>query len=163
MRNWATEQSILDHMIELNPRSALAYNALGSLYLHHHDLIGAEKALRTATTFIPDFRAPHEGLATLLFLEARVEESIKEVRLLIEMSESGPREYRRDYVTSFTDSGNEAMKIQRYADAARYYDEALKYRPWDEAAKARLAAARAAEKEQAATRPATTRGSAHSP
>jgi tetratricopeptide (TPR) repeat protein len=76
----ATVEEIYNHILEINPNYAAAYNFLGYLYLNQGRYEDAETAMRRYAFVAPDLANPHDSLGEVLMTIGRYEEAEVEFR-----------------------------------------------------------------------------------
>ncbi len=76
----ARTEEIWNHLLEINPNYAAAYNFLGYLYLNTGRYDEAETAMRRYAFVAPDLANPHDSLGEVLMTMGRYEEAEVEFR-----------------------------------------------------------------------------------
>ena len=76
----ATAESRYEHILEINPNFASAYNFLGYLYLARGQYDEAETAMRRYSFVAPDLANPHDSLGDVLAVVGRYEEAEAEYK-----------------------------------------------------------------------------------
>jgi len=75
-----TAERVWNHILEINPNYAAAYNYLGYLYLANGEYDKAESAMRRYAFVAPDLANPHDSLGEVLMYVGRYEEALQEFK-----------------------------------------------------------------------------------
>jgi tetratricopeptide (TPR) repeat protein len=152
LRFWRDENSVLQRTLAINPRSALAWNNVGS---RSQDIERAEQAFRKAEECNPDFTPAHINLVRVYERMGRADDAIREFYEARRTNELLPEDRRSVYSTDvFLKAGQAAATRHWYEVAARYFEEAVRVKPQDPRPKAALQQAREII-QAASTRPTT--------
>lgn len=73
-------EKIWQHVLEINPSYAAAYNYLGYMHLNQGDYDEAEAAMRRYAFVAPDLANPHDSLGDVLRHVGRYEEALQEYK-----------------------------------------------------------------------------------
>jgi tetratricopeptide (TPR) repeat protein len=155
---WRDEETVLQRTLAINPCSALAQNNMGQVYAHRREMDRAAQAFRAAADCNPDFIPAQMNLVRVYEFLGRPDEAIKAFYDLRRANDLLPEDKREQYSTDvFLRAGQNAARNQKFDQAVRYFEEAVRAKPDDPLPRSALEKARAIlQSGSAATRPATT-------
>jgi len=154
---WRNEEATLRRTLAINPASDLALNNLGQIYVRKRDFAEAEKLFKAAVASnAPDLIAPLTNLVIIYKTTGRPDDAIRAFYELKRANELLPEADRLAFSDDiFFKAGQGAARNGQFADAVRYFQEAVRVAPQDPRPKEALRRAQAYLKSAATRRSAT--------
>ena len=150
---WHNEETTLRRTLAINPRSDLALNNLGQICFRKQEFAEAEKLFQAAVASNPDLVPALTNLVILYKSTGRPDQAIRTFYELKRANDLQPEADRIEFSNEiFFKAGQGAARNGQFADAVRYFEEAVRVAPEDPRPKEALRQARAFL-QAAATRP----------
>jgi tetratricopeptide (TPR) repeat protein len=154
-RFWYDDITLFSRAMQVNPRSFLAHNNIGSALWARRERAEAEHHFREAIRLYPDYPSGHDNLAIALIYRGATEEAVDHIATVLRVYHDKPAALRPNIEHTHTLFGQYLLSRRRYDEAIEQFNAALRVKP--DYALAKESLARALDlKRQSATAPATT-------